>query len=75
MGGAMVGEKIDMTAPPREIVVSEVENGFLVTFKSQPQMYALLSSGLAGFPKESVHIAANLEAVTEIILTEGRKRA
>jgi hypothetical protein len=72
--GAMTeGTKIDMTRPARQIVVQEVENGFLVTFKSDPKMYALLSSGLAGFPNENVFVAANLEAVTDIILTEGRK--
>lgn len=60
-------------APARRIEVQEVENGFLVTFRAEPKAYALLSSGLAGFPNDSVFVAANLEAVTEIILTEGRK--
>lgn len=60
-------------APARRIEVQEVENGFLVTFRQEPKAYALLSSGLAGFPNDTVFVAANLEAVTEIILTEGRK--
>ena len=71
--GQAMGVRVDYTAPARRIEVQEVENGFLVTFRAEPKAYALLSSGLAGFPNDSVFVAANLEAVTEIILTEGRK--